>query len=60
MQEVSPSRLHALHRNYCQAVEQQPDLCKRLDCSTFAEEMYKMAIRYKRAAKGTTTGLALY
>jgi hypothetical protein len=48
VQEVSPSRLHALHQNYCQAVASNSLTCatKRLDCSTFAEEMYKMAIPY--------------
>jgi exonuclease III len=54
--EVSPARLHALHNNYCQVVSQQPHLCQRLGCSTFAEEMYKLAMRYRKAAGGTATG----
>ena len=48
VQQVPPVRLHALHKNYCQVREQRPDLCQRLGCSTFAEEMYKMAMRYKK------------
>jgi hypothetical protein len=52
VQEVTPSRLHALHQNYCQVREQQLDLCQRLSCKPFAEEMYKMAIHYKTCHKG--------